>query len=91
MIDENEDYFTKSKLAITVKTFGKYNDRSRVPTEQTNKNTQRHRKWQTFRKKKDILKNRHTSRLTVDTRTQRGKQKMKNEALRFVVIEINNK
>ena len=40
-------------------------------------------------KQKNILKNRHTIRLAIDTRTQRDKQKMKNEALRFVIIEVN--
>ena len=33
--------------------------------------------------------NRRTSKLTVETRTERGKQKTKNEALRSAVIEIN--
>ena len=44
MIDENEDYLTKSKLTITVKTFSKYNDRNRLVVKQTNKQTQRYRK-----------------------------------------------
>ena len=44
MIDENEDYVTKSKLTITVKTLSKYNDRNRVAAKQTNKQSQRHRK-----------------------------------------------
>ena len=51
MIDENNDCVTKSKLTITVKTLCKYNDRSRVAAKQkkTNKQTQRHRNWQTFK------------------------------------------
>ena len=44
MIDENEDYVTKPKLTITVKTFSKYTDRKRVAAKQTNKRTQRNRK-----------------------------------------------
>ena len=51
MIDENEDCVTESKLIVTVKTFSKYNDRSRLAAKQTNKQTQRHRNWQTFRQK----------------------------------------
>lgn len=38
---------------------------------------------------KDIPKNRGTSRHTVDTRTEGGKQKVKNEALCYVVIKIS--
>ena len=37
MTDENEDCVTKSKLTITVKTFNKYNDRSRLAAKQTNR------------------------------------------------------
>ena len=44
MIDENEDYVTKSKLKIKVKAFSKHNDRNRVAAKQTNKQTQRDRK-----------------------------------------------
>ena len=47
MIDENE----KPKLKITVQAFSKYNDRNRVAAKQTNKQTQRHRKQQTYRQK----------------------------------------
>ena len=95
MIDNNEDYVTKSKLTIAVKALAKYNDKSRVAVKQTNKQTQRHRNWQTLRhrsiltEQKDILTNRRTSRLIVDIRTQRGKQKMINEAFCSAVIEIN--
>ena len=39
MIDENNGCITKSKLTIAVKTLSKYNDRSRVATRQTNKQT----------------------------------------------------
>ena len=42
MIDENNGCITKSKLTITEKSFGKYNDRSRVAAKQINKHTQRH-------------------------------------------------
>ena len=34
-IDENEDYVTRSKLTIIVKTLSKYNDWSRVAAKQT--------------------------------------------------------
>ena len=51
MIDENEDYVTKPNFKITVKAFSKYNDRNRVAVKQTNKQTQRHRKQQTYRQK----------------------------------------
>ena len=37
MIDENEDYVTKSKLTITVKRLSKYNGRNRVAAKQTNR------------------------------------------------------
>ena len=93
MINENRDCATESKLTITLRTLSKY-DMSRLATRQTKKQTQRHRNWQIFRRKnmlkkqKGILTNRHTSRLTVDTRTQRGKQKMKNGKC-SVVIQIN--
>ena len=95
MTDRNKDCFTKSKLIITLKTLWKCKDRCRVAAKETNKQTQRHRNWQTFRQKnifkekEDILANRHTSRLTVDTCTKRRKQKMKNESLCSAVIEIN--
>ena len=93
MINENRDCATESKLTITLRTLSKY-DMSRLATRQTKKQTQRHRNWQIFRRKnmlkkqKGILTNRRTSRLTVDTLTQRGKQKMKNEKC-SVVIQIN--
>ena len=85
-IDENNNCVTKSKLIIKVKTLSKYIDRSRVAAnnqtkKQTNKQTSRHRDT-------DILANRCTTRLTVDTRTHRGKQKMKNKALCDAVNEI---
>ena len=72
---------TKSKLTITIKTFSKYNDKRRVAAKQTNKQTLRHGDWQTFRQKNktSLLTNRHTSRLAMDKRTQRGKQKVKNK------------
>ena len=41
-IDENEDYVTRSKLTIIVKTLSKYNDWSRVAVKQRNMHTQRH-------------------------------------------------
>ena len=44
MIDENE----KPKLKITVQAFSKYNDRNRIAAKQTNTQTQRHRKQQTY-------------------------------------------
>ena len=39
MIDNNEDYVTKSKLTIAVKALAKYNDKSRAAVKQTNKQT----------------------------------------------------
>ena len=47
----NNGCVTKSKLATTVKTLSKYSNRSRVASKQTNKQTQRHRNWKTFRYK----------------------------------------
>ena len=41
--------------------------------------TEKHLGKKILKKQKEILINRHTSRLTVDTRTQRVKQKLKNE------------
>ena len=41
MIDDNNGCITKSKLTLTVKTIGKYNNRSRVTAKQTNKQLQR--------------------------------------------------
>ena len=46
MIDEKEDCY-KIKLAITVNTFAKYNDSSRVAAKQTNKQTRRLRDTET--------------------------------------------
>ena len=90
MIYENKDV-AKSKLTIKVKTFSKYNDKSRVAAKETNKQTLRHGDLQTFRQKnkKNLLRNRHTSRLAMDKRIQRGKQKVKNKTLCSAVIEIN--
>ena len=75
---------------MTVKTLSKYNDRSRIAAKQTNKQTQRQRNWQTFRQrnKKLYLKIDAEADLQVNTRTKRGKQKIKNEASCSVVIEI---
>ena len=39
----------QNQTKITVKTFSKYNDRSRVAAKQTNKQTKRHRNWKTIR------------------------------------------
>ena len=90
MIYENKDV-AKSKLTITVKTFSKYNDKSRVAAKETNKQTLRHGDLQTFRQKnkKNLLRNRHTSRPAMDKRIQRGKQKVKKKTLCSAVIEIN--
>ena len=54
MIDENEDYVTKPNFKITVKAFSKYNGSNRVAVKQTNKQTQRHRKQQTYGQKNKI-------------------------------------
>ena len=58
---------------------------------QTNKQTQRTFKLANIQveKQKDIPTNRHTSRVAVDIRTKRSKQKIENEALCSAVIEIN--
>ena len=75
MVDKNEYYDTK--FTITVKKLSQYNDM----INQTNKLSQIETNWQTFRqmeKQKDILTNSCTCRITMDTRKQRGKQKMKN-------------
>ena len=40
MIDEDEDYVTKSKLTITVKTFIKYNDGNTVASKKINRRNQ---------------------------------------------------
>ena len=81
MINENDDYVTTSKLTITVKTLSKYNDRSTVAAKQTNKQTNRFRDTETGKnvpeKQKDLLTNRHISRLRVETHIMRGKQKLK--------------
>ena len=91
MIDENKDYGTKSKLTIAVKTLSKYNGRNVEAANETNKQTQKHRNWQTFR-----LKNKKTY-LQIDTQvdlqwTQTNTEInkiMKNETLRSDAIEIN--
>ena len=83
MIDEYNDCATKSKLTITVKSLSKYNDRSRVAAKQINKQTKKQTDSDTEteeREEKDILTNRRTNRLTVDTRTQRVIQRIKNLA-----------
>ena len=55
--DEDEDFASKSKLPITVKTLGKYNERIRVTAKQTNKQTNKQththtqRSWQNDRQK----------------------------------------
>ena len=72
MIEENKDYVTKSKLTMTVKTFGKYNDRSRIVAKQTNKQTQRYRNWQNFRQKKNpTYKQTQTQTCSGQTHTER--------------------
>ena len=78
MIDENKGYVAKSKLTITVKTLGKYNDRSRVAAKQTNRlrNTEvdKHLARKHTKGRKRHTSNRPTSTLTVDTRSERVKQ-----------------
>ena len=78
---KNKHCVTKSKLYNNcIKTLSKYEDSYRVAAKQTNKQTQRHSNWQTFRQnnilkeQKDKLTNRRTSRLIVDTRTEAGKK-----------------
>ena len=84
MIDEDNGCIKKSKLIITVKTLSTYNDRSWVAAKQTNKQTNTYSKTQKFtnilKEEKYILTHRRKNRLIADTRTQRVKQKMKNEA-----------
>ena len=86
MIDENNGCITKSKLTIKVKTLI-YNNRNKVAAKQTNKQSysviQKLTNIQIKRilkEQKYLLTNRRTSRITVDTGTQRVKQKIKNEA-----------
>ena len=55
----------------------------------TDKNLCKKKKKKILKEEKHILTNRRTSRLTVDTCTERVRQKMKNEAPCSVVIEIN--
>ena len=66
MIDKNNKCARKSKLKITVKTFSKFNCPEQC-SNQTNKQSQSRKNWQTFRQKNiskeqnDILTNRDTS------------------------------
>ena len=53
------------------------------------KKNKKNKKIKILKEEKHILTNRRTSRLTVDTCTERVRQKMKNEAPCSVVIEIN--
>ena len=75
MIDKNKDCVTKSKLTTTVKTFSKYNDRSRLAAKQTNKQTNRLRDTEASknlgRKQKNILTNRYKQTCIGYTHTQR--------------------
>ena len=65
MIDENE----KPKLKITVQAFSKYNDRNRVAAKKTNKQTQRHRKQQTYMQKNKKYTNKWTQKQTCSGQT----------------------
>ena len=91
MTDENKDYVKKSKLTITANTLRKSIDWSRVADKQTNKQNQRYRNWKTFRQKnkKTYLQIDVQADLQKDTRTETGKQKMKNEALCSVAMKIS--
>ena len=86
MIDENNTCITKSKLTITVKAFSKYNDRSRVAAKGIKKKYSEAQELTNIqienilKEEKYILTNRRTSRLTVETSTQRVKEKMKKGA-----------
>ena len=53
------------------------------------KKNKNNKKIKTLKEEKHIPTNRRTSRLTVDTCTERVRQKIKNEAPCSVVIEIN--
>ena len=53
------------------------------------KKIKKNKKIKILKEVKHILTNRCTSRLTVDTCTERVRQKMKNEAPCSVVIQIN--
>ena len=86
MIDETNGYIIKSKLTMTVKTLSKYNDQSRLARKKTKKTYSETQKLTNIqveiilKEEKYTLTNRRTSRLNVDTRKQRVKPKMKNEA-----------
>ena len=67
--DEDEDFASKSKLPITVKTLSKYNERIRVTAKQTNKQTNKQTHTQKLakqqaEKQKNITRDRQTSKLT---------------------------
>ena len=94
MIDKNKDCVIKSKLTITVKTFSKYNDRSRLAAKQTNKQTNRLRDIEASknlgRKRKNILTYRYTGRLALDIRTHRGeklKKKLKMKPCALLLLK----
>ena len=81
MINEINDRVAKSKLKITVKALSKTSDWSRVTAKQTNKQTQRHRNRQTFRQINILKEQKNTlTDNNTDTRTEKVKQKIKNEA-----------
>ena len=84
MIDENNNCITKSKLTIAVSLCSKYNQRSRLAAKQTNRlrdtETGKHLGRKHTKGAKCILTNRRTSKLIVDTRAERVKQNIKDEA-----------
>ena len=81
MIGETNGYIIKSKLTMTVKTLSKYNDHSRLARKKTKKTYSETQKLTNIqveiilKEEKYTLTNRPTSRLNVDTRTQRVKPK----------------
>ena len=74
MIDENGDYVTKPKTTITVETLCKYNEIvGQQPNKQKNKQTasETQKMGNIQAEKKDILTNRRTCKLILDTRKER--------------------
>ena len=80
---------SNKKLAIRVKALSKYNDRGRAAAKQINRlrdaKTDKHL-GRNHTKERKIHTNRCTSSLTVDSRTQRVKQKNKKNEVLYVLL-----
>ena len=95
MIDENKDYVIRSKLTITVKTLNKNNDKNKVETHHTNKQTKkethRHRNWQNLGRKTKRHTYKYTHKQTYNCthiKRERETKKMKNK---LTLCSVNNK